>query len=60
MALPLDYFAIDFQSNRDIPRCRRLLPYYRRRSSFAKPAKMAVYAGDADCLCVLRTAVFVR
>jgi hypothetical protein len=29
---PLDYFAIDFQCNRDIPRCRRLLPYYRQRS----------------------------
>jgi hypothetical protein len=32
MALPLDYFAVDFQSNRNIPRCRRLLPYYWQRS----------------------------
>jgi hypothetical protein len=31
MASPLDYLALDFQSNRDIPRRRRLLPYYRPR-----------------------------
>jgi hypothetical protein len=42
MALPLDYFAIDFQSNRDIPRCRRLLPYYRRRS-LCQAVKTAVH-----------------
>src|SRR5262249_6897575 len=33
MALPpLIIFGIDFQSNRDIPRYRRLLPYYWQRS----------------------------
>jgi hypothetical protein len=42
MALPLDYFAIDFQSNRDIPRCRRLLPYYRQRS-LCQAVKTAVH-----------------
>jgi len=42
MALPLDYFAIDFQSNRDIPRCRRLLPYYWQRS-LCQAVKTAVH-----------------
>jgi hypothetical protein len=42
MALPLDYFAIDLQSNRDIPRCRRLLPYYWQRSR-CQAVKTAVH-----------------
>src|ERR1700682_3312373 len=42
MALPLDYFAIDFQSNRDIPRCRRLLAYYWQRS-LCQAVKTAVH-----------------
>jgi D-alanyl-D-alanine dipeptidase len=42
MALHLDYFAIDFQSNRDIPRCRRLLPYYWQRS-LCQAMKTAVH-----------------
>jgi hypothetical protein len=42
MAFPLDYFAIDFQSNRNIPRCRRLLPYYWQRG-LCQAVKTAVH-----------------
>jgi hypothetical protein len=42
MAHPLDCFAIDFQSNRDIPWCRRLLPSYWQRS-LCQAAKTAVH-----------------
>jgi len=50
MALPpLIIFGIGFQSNRDIPRCRQLLPYYWQRS-LCQAVKTAVHevpgAGD--------------
>jgi hypothetical protein len=55
---PLDYFAIDFQSNRDIPRCRRLLPYYRQRS-LCQAVKTAVHevarTGVGGVMCQLLT-----